>query len=234
MDASHVPTGFEDFDDPETYRKCEEHILKADALNFILEFDSDTAHIALDKDSKAMQELLHLESDPNKTRWISLWCPERQKETIEALADYYGFSPRLSGLMRQDPNKPVVVPLANHQSRRRDVINRFKFERQSFESQVADMEMTLATDSTATHAMGADINHYRLVDEIWYYCSVDWGTRCIDPDHIVRYPLTENRSLCRLQFDCPACSRAGRPGPAFTTYARQAPGKTTMDMVDHL
>lgn len=23
-----------------------------------------------------------------------------------------------------------------------------------------------------------DLNYYRLVDEVWHFCSVDWGSRC--------------------------------------------------------
>ena len=33
-------------------------------------------------------------------------------------------------------------------------------------------------DRPAFSAGLLDLNHYRIIDEVWHFCSVDWGHRC--------------------------------------------------------
>lgn len=178
MDGSRVLPGFEDFDDRNVYNIGKDYILKANALSFALEFDSDKALFASNLDRDAIGQLLQATPKPTKTRWINLWCPEQQKGTVEALATHYGFSPRTLGLMISDPYKPALVPMENRHSRLRARIHRLKLDRQSFESHAADVEMSPTYDQPASHTVGLDLNHYRIVNEVWYYCSVDWGSKC--------------------------------------------------------
>lgn len=181
MDGSGVLPYFEDFDKADVCKAGEEYILKADALNFAIEFDSDKALLALELNTASVQQLLQAEPGSTKTRWLGLWCPERQRETVTALATHYGFSPRLLGLMCQDPEKPVVAAMEIPQSRLKAMLHHWKPERASFESQGADLEMTPAFKQSASHALNLNLNHYRVVDQVWYYCSVDWGSKCKRP-----------------------------------------------------
>ena len=43
------------------------------------------------------------------------------------------------------------------------------------ESDVESQEMKANPNSAA---MRLDLNHYRIVNEIWHFISVDWGHRC--------------------------------------------------------
>ena len=177
MDGSRTLPGFENFDDPNVYHRGAKHILKANALNFVLEFDSDKALLASDLDSESIAELLRSKTEPTKTRWINLWSPEQQKKTVKALANRYGFSPRTEGVMISDPHRPAVVTTTNQQNRRRAMLPWLK-DRSSFDSHAEDVEMTPTREQPPSHATSLDMNHYRMVNEVWYYCSVDWGNRC--------------------------------------------------------
>ena len=178
MDGTRVLPGFEDLDKADVYKKSEDYIAKEDALNFAVEYDSNQALVALDLGTTAVNDLLKVEFPGTRTRWINLWCPEKQKETVKSLAKHYNFSPRLLALMTSDPEKPVVAAMEHHQSRRDRVMQRWKLDRPSFESQAADIEMLQGLPEPASHATNPNLNHYRIVNEVWYYCSVDWGSKC--------------------------------------------------------
>lgn len=49
---------FEDFDDEAVYRKGENYIFQPDALNFVIEFDSDKAIAGLKLSATFVQELI--------------------------------------------------------------------------------------------------------------------------------------------------------------------------------
>ena len=233
MDGSRILPGFENFDEPNVYHRGAKHILKANALNFVLEFDSNKALFASDLGSESITELLETTLEPTKTRWINLWSPEQQKETIKALATRYGFSRRTAGVMTSDPRRPAVVTTANQLNRKRAMLPWIK-DRSSFDSRTEDLEMTPTREQPPSHATSLDMNHYRMVNEVWYYCSVDWGTRCKGS---VRYEirrLTCSRSLCRLQLSIACRSCTCRRGSAPTTHSKQASGEETLDLAHSL
>ena len=203
MDGSNVLPNFKDFDKADVCKAGESYILQPDALNFALEFDSDQALLGLGLGATSVQDLLQAEKVSAKSRWICLWCPEQQKDIVMALGAHYGFSPRLRGFMCQDPEKPVIATMDNHQSHYRNKLpglRRWKSERASFESQSPDLEMTSTFEQPASHAMDLDLNHYRMVDQVWYYCSVDWGSKCKNISRLQNRQLMNHRSLCGLQF----------------------------------
>ena len=48
----------------------------------------------------------------------------------------------------------------------------------SVESHTSDIEAHEMVNASRSKASGLDLNHYRVVNEVWHYCSVDWGSRC--------------------------------------------------------
>lgn len=66
----------------------------------------------------------------------------------------------------------------------------------SAESLPDDIESHEMTYS-GSRAGEIDLNYYHLVDEVWHFCSVDWGSRCKMPPffHRTKFPLTYLRSL---------------------------------------
>ena len=178
---------FENFDDKSLFNgKFYRKIQDPESKNFILDFDSKTAHCAFDLGSDDIETLLserkrHFDTgQETRTRWINVWMPENQHEIIELLAGHYGFSPRLKSSMYCSPQKPVSVASRSHNTHRtpQEVFHRVpKRAKEADAISLASMDVEknqrIASPTTSSSLM--DINHYRIVDEVWHFASVDWG-----------------------------------------------------------
>ena len=52
-------------------------------------------------------------------------------------------------------------------------------ERRSVESHSLDLEKEGMPDTSTSHPPLLDLSHYKLVEEVWHYCSVDWSNKCM-------------------------------------------------------
>lgn len=169
---------FEDFDNVNVYTKAEEYILEADALNFVIEFNDEKAHSALELPASSIQNFISPKPPTTITRWINLWCPEQQTDVIKVLASHYGFTPRLAGLMCQQHDTPKLAVVSPQHNVAQASPHPFpKLVRKSHDSQSTDPEKNDLPVPCSPRLPDLDLNHYRLVDEVWYYCSVDWGKK---------------------------------------------------------
>lgn len=50
-------------------------------------------------------------------------------------------------------------------------------ERKSMDTHSSDPEAHEMEESRRNDRP-LDLNHYRIVDEVWHFCSVDWGSKC--------------------------------------------------------
>ena len=50
-------------------------------------------------------------------------------------------------------------------------------ERMSLDKHPADPE-SIEMEKSSDLIKPLDLNHYRIVNEIWHFCSVDWGSKC--------------------------------------------------------
>ena len=169
--------GFNDFDDKEICAKVEKAVLKETTLNFVVEFDSDKAYAAVDLDARSLHKYLRVSRAAREsTRWINIFAPDQQPLFVKQIAEFYNFSPRLTGIMCSKQDTPKVVGaqdttscwLPNDQPK----TNRKK--RRSSESQSSDIEMHKTNASLTTEAPALDMSHYKLINEVWHYSSVDW------------------------------------------------------------
>lgn len=98
---------------------------------------------------------------------------------FKVLANHYGFSPRLAGLMCCQPGSPVRAGVETIQDGMRATKPAMqKAEIKSVGSHSTDMELQengIESDDDPTFV---DLNHYNIVNEVWYFCSVDWGSKC--------------------------------------------------------
>jgi hypothetical protein len=69
MEVDRNPPGFENFDDPDVYQRSEEYLLKADALNFAIIFDSDEAIAAVELTAASFDALLGTKVRPFAVWW---------------------------------------------------------------------------------------------------------------------------------------------------------------------
>lgn len=74
-----------------------------------------------------------------------------------------------------DPLKPALVVHEEHLNKRQAHVPAYK-ERMSMDRDSSDPE-TLEMKSS-DHDKPLNLNHYRIVDEVWHFCSVDWGFKC--------------------------------------------------------
>ena len=185
---------FEDIDDIGVYGKDESHILRADALNFVIEFNADKAVAATELPEVSLKEVIQTSHPPTITRWINLWSPEKQKLAIQALAARYNFSPRLAGLMCQQHDLPKLAVISPHNQQSKAIPHSPRMlGRKSHESHFTDPEKVEQIEACSPALPDLDLNHYRLVDEVWYYCSIDWGDAylCIGYNSLSQLHATE-------------------------------------------
>ncbi|KAI9699132.1 MAG: hypothetical protein M1836_003321 [Candelina mexicana] len=169
------------FDDKEVFPRYATRAKAADSRNFVIDFGKDEAWAAFDLQLEEWLALLHKERPASlNTRWVNIWAPDKQKDVVKALAAHYGLSPRLLALMCSEPLKPVHT--------RTFAKSRFQEFRQSFQhphhkvitEDSDDIEEQIemqGVESSTTARSGLDLNHYRIVDEVWHYNSVDWGDK---------------------------------------------------------
>lgn len=69
-------------------------------------------------------------------------------------------------------------------------------ERRSVESQSLDLEKEGMAISTSLPSPTLDLSHYRVVEEVWHYCSVDWSNKCTETRGSLLSRLTAQTDLC--------------------------------------
>lgn len=100
------------------------------------------------------------------------------------LSAKYNFSQRLLGVMCSDHKKPRCVTSTPRQSglyfrggnKKQDTI-----VRESIDTRTSDPEKNVGMTLASADEDMLDLSHYRMVNEVWHYCSVDWGARCKRP-----------------------------------------------------
>lgn len=90
--------------------------------------------------------------------------------------------------MCSKPLKPLTVPTGQRTSRgygfrhlRRARDGPEEKDEKSMSDYVLDLEgrMSSAEQPIVRHVdRTLDLNHYRIVDEVWHFSSVDWGSNC--------------------------------------------------------
>jgi len=121
--------------------------------------------------------------------------------SFKVLANYYGFSPRLAGLMCCQPGSPVragVEMIPDGMRATKPALQ--QAELNSVESHSTDMERHEKVIESEDDPTFVDLNHYNIVNEVWYFCSVDWGSKCEAPRTILEIRTDSARSLHWLQL----------------------------------
>ncbi|KAI9754650.1 MAG: hypothetical protein M4579_004613 [Chaenotheca gracillima] len=174
---------FEDLDTDEVFLRHQKLLQQPEVDNFVVDFGKDKAQSVFDVPEDQWESLIGAERPPEtNTRWISIWGPDSQQSIVKHLGKQFGFSPRLLGIMRSEHPKPPSEAAAE-ESRfhryRMKYHNRSRVD-QSTVLENGDIEMRAAsmdTQSSRNQPKELDISHYKLVDEVWHFSSVDWGER---------------------------------------------------------
>ena len=175
---------FRDLDEAPVYEAFEDALQKINTLNFAIEFDGDRAFAALDLTSSSLKRLLG-EKRPKASvaRWINIFGPERQTECIAEISRKYGLSPRLRGIICSKPSTPQRADAGS--SNKRTSGQQVRKETQNAGNGTvvtpiaSDPEKDSQSQATPYYTQGLDLSHYRMVDEVWHYCSTDWSSNCL-------------------------------------------------------
>lgn len=81
--------------------------------------------------------------------------------------------------MLTDHDKPMPAVVPTQQEDVQAIIDCSRPKSfKSVESHSGDIESHHEMEKLKSQAGELDLNYYRLVDEVWHFCSVDWGSRC--------------------------------------------------------
>ncbi|CAI7566927.1 unnamed protein product [Penicillium discolor] len=148
--------------------------------NFVLDFGNEEAWCASDLGTNELKLLLSKPRDKCfGTRWINIWAPEEQKESIRAITKHYGVSERLQGMMCTEPVHPAPkttpTPLPNKRTSQSPSVA------PSFKHEVDDAENALKhlvdPDKLRESASFKNLTFAQVTDQIWHFSSVDHGPR---------------------------------------------------------
>ncbi|KGO68267.1 Small GTPase superfamily, ARF/SAR type [Penicillium italicum] len=148
--------------------------------NFVLDFGNEEAWCASNLGTHELKLLLSKPRDRCfGTRWINIWAPEEQKESIRAITKYYGVSERLQGMMCTEPVHPAPkttpTPLPTKRSSQSSHVV------PSFQHEVDDAENALKhiadPDKSSESASFKNLTFAQVTDQIWHFSSVDHGPR---------------------------------------------------------
>ncbi|KAF2657488.1 hypothetical protein K491DRAFT_626337 [Lophiostoma macrostomum CBS 122681] len=184
-----ITAAFRNFDVERNYDIFDRQTRNPSSTNFCMDFGDDDAWCAFDLASDSISRLLQSPRPPRlHTRWINLWMPYNQKDTLHALAKYYDFSPRLLGLMCSDPVPPKPKPLQAKQSSATLRSRRSAKSHKSQESHGSSKQTSLDSEESIGMTdlmqstqleMVRDLSHYHIVNDVWHWSSVDWGRRFV-------------------------------------------------------
>jgi hypothetical protein len=186
-----ITASFQNFDIGRNFDVFDRQTRNPKSSNFCLDFGDDDAWCAFDLGSASYKRLLQNPRPANlQCRWINLWMPYSQKDTLQFLAEHFDFSPRLIGLMKSDPvpqkssslhSTKSSTTLHSRRSGRSKKSQKSQKSERSLEDDVIDSEesigMTDMMHSTQLE-MVRDLSHYQIVADVWHWSTVDWGRRC--------------------------------------------------------
>lgn len=187
MSSMEPGVQFENFDDESVFSKHLAAACDFESQNFVLDFDGTKAESVFDLEKEDIASLLTkrksqlASGEKLQTRWINIWKPESQRGIVKCLAHHYGFSPRLLSSMCCGPLKPVPTGSYGRQHRTmHEMLQRVqkREKKEAGSPEKGDVESIETIQTPTYNPRILDLNHYRIVDEVWHFASVDWGSKC--------------------------------------------------------
>ena len=178
-----LPGVSRDFDDTTYYEAFEKAVIEPETSNFTIEFDSDSARASMNMGKETIDKMLQTNGIlGSSTRWINIFAPDQQRDIVISIAKKYKFSPRLAGIMQseQPPRSKNTSTPPTSPSKRSFDLHRSKIASLQAKLHLSDPEKNGPENpSSIDETEYLQLSHYKLIDEVWHYCSVDWGSRCM-------------------------------------------------------
>ncbi|KAE8134501.1 ADP-ribosylation factor [Aspergillus pseudotamarii] len=194
---SNLHEKFHDIDDEAQFRAYLGYLQDAQTRNFMLDFGNDDAWCAVDLEEEDIATLLR-SAKPKffGTRWINIWSPEEQKDLVKTITSHYGISERLQGMMCTDPvvrpSQSTASPANGFREKNEGRLPRVPRKNDLEEAQELKDLSDPAEIQAAASFRGLTFAH--VTNQIWHFCSVDYGPRytCIGYNSLYVVPNVES------------------------------------------
>ncbi|GKZ18244.1 hypothetical protein AbraIFM66951_000417 [Aspergillus brasiliensis] len=197
----NLQNAFCDIDNESNLKAYLKLLKDSQTRNFVLDFGNDDAWCAVNLDQGDVAAMLRKPSSGGLLTRLSsnIWAPEQQKDLIKTLTNHYGVSERLQGLMCTDPverpSKPQVPPEPQRNNFRSNNIDR---SRRSPPDDVEGnaLQNLRHPEEIAALAAFRGITFGNVIDQIWHFCSVDYGARytCVGYNSLFVIPQTDQHN----------------------------------------
>ncbi|KAL4791733.1 hypothetical protein BDV19DRAFT_392802 [Aspergillus venezuelensis] len=198
----NIKASFRNIDEAAHFKHYLTLLKDVQTRNFVLDFGNEDAWCAVDLERGDLMELLG--SDKPKclgTRWINIWAPEEQKNLVKSVTKHYGVSERLIGMMCTNPVSKSTKPSVSSQPPRKSFQSRSssKPARVNVDGDLEDghaLEKLPSSDEIHAAASFRGITFGHVVDQIWHFCSTDYGPRytCIGYNSLYVVPKMNQKN----------------------------------------
>ncbi|KAJ5883600.1 uncharacterized protein N7473_010486 [Penicillium subrubescens] len=165
---------FKNIDDKVHFMDYMQRLKNPLTRSFVLDFGNDVAYCATDLNTGDFRGLLTGQrAKCFGTRWIHIWNPEQQKDTIQTITSKYGVSERLQGMMYTEPfhAPPPAITAPNPVRKVKRV------SAQTIDLELDDIENGSAMTKKYQSASFEGLTFGQVTDQIWHFSSVDYGPR---------------------------------------------------------
>ncbi|KAL4934722.1 uncharacterized protein BDV17DRAFT_13333 [Aspergillus undulatus] len=198
----NIEANFHNIDEASHFRHYSALLKDVETRNFVLDFGNEDAWCAVDLEKEDITTLLtHNKPKCFGTRWINIWAPEQQKDLIKAITNHYGVSERLIGLMCTNPVTRPSKPAISTQPSRKSFQSRSssKLARLNTDGDLEDghaLEKLPSSEEVNAAASLRGLTFGHVVDQIWHFCSTDYGTRytCIGYNSLYVVPKMSQKN----------------------------------------
>ena len=185
-----LPSLFEDLDQQSVFDRLVEALDDNVTRNFVVEFDSTSASAAQDLDAAQLEAFLNLERKKDSVaRWIHIFGPERQVDSMAKIGMKYQLSLRLQKIMMSPNllpyNQPSKMQTKNiidgpeSSASTSPVASNISMDKGAVQD--AEKGNTQQRFLPTTSGLGGKqaLNHYRMVNDVWHFWSIDWSANCM-------------------------------------------------------
>jgi hypothetical protein len=180
--SDSVPAHSYDIDDAAEFASCWSRMKDPATRNFAIQFHNAHASCATDLTEDGVASFLRNEKGPQNVRWLYFWGSEQQTDEIKRVASHFELSPRLTTLLcmrtssHQQSTEPVTSP--------KNYIASYKATLTPSRLPATDLEKAMSAQTSGAAAPFSAKPHQsgvnslgNIVDDLWHFCSVDWGRR---------------------------------------------------------
>ncbi|KIX01597.1 uncharacterized protein Z518_09323 [Rhinocladiella mackenziei CBS 650.93] len=183
-------------DEETAFQQCTAKLTDPTTENFIVRFESSEAKCAVDVSQEEALKWLQAENrSATQALWLNFWTSDSQRTTIAAVAKKYGLSPRLTRLLcpaRKSATQTPSTASTNSSSSSTSSGQRTPTAR------MTDVEKGIPPSSDAIQskpkATVKDINFGDVVNDLWHFCSIDFGHHFIHVGFNTLFSSSESKN----------------------------------------